>query len=135
VPTSDSTLSFEGVDASVTFHFEDDGTVVSATHHQGGDAPMRRIEKVELTPEDLAEYEGRYFSRELEVFYELRVEDDKLTVHHIRSAPFEINHRDGDNFAGPTSFAMVAFQRAGNGTITGFTVANGRTKGVLFERQ
>ena len=95
----------------------------------------RRIEKVELPPEDLVEYAGRYFSRELEVFYELRVEDGKLTVHHIRTAPLELNHQEGDNFSGPSLFTTVAFQRAGNGTITGFTVSNGRTKGVLFERQ
>ena len=134
-PTSDSTFDFVGVEASVTFHFADDGTVDTATHHQGGDAPMRRVAEVELTPEQLEAYAGRYFSRELEVFYDLRIVDGELTAHRIRMEPFALEHVSGDDFSGPSFFASVSFRRAGNGAITGFTVANGRTKGVVFERQ
>jgi len=56
-----------------------------------------------------------------------RIEKVELTL--------EINLREGDNFGGAGLFAEVAFQRAGNAAITGFTVSNGRTRGVLFERQ
>ena len=42
VPTSDSTAAFKGVEANVTFHFEDDGTVNRATHHHGQSVPMER---------------------------------------------------------------------------------------------
>jgi CubicO group peptidase (beta-lactamase class C family) len=133
--TSDSTLTVQGVDASITVHWEEDGSANRATLHQNGDAPMRRVEAEELTEEDLADYVGRYFSEELETFYEITVEEGKLMANNFRMMPFELNHSEGDNFSSSAFFfAQVAFQRAGNGTVTGFTAANGRTRGVLFRR-
>jgi CubicO group peptidase (beta-lactamase class C family) len=133
--TSDSTFAIQGVDASVTFHFETDGTAARGTLHQNGDAPMRRVEPVELTPEDLAAYAGRYFSEELETFYRISVEDGKLMANNFRMEPFPLRHREGDTFTGEQFFfGEVEFVRAGNGTVTGFRASNGRTKGVWFRR-
>lgn len=133
--TSDSTFAIQGVDASVTFHFETDGTAARGTLHQNGDAPMRRVEPVELTPEDLAAYTGRYFSEELETFYRISVEDGKLMANNFRMEPFPLRHREGDTFTGEQFFfGEVEFVRAGNGTVTGFRASNGRTKGVWFRR-
>lgn len=135
VPTSDSTFAIEGVEASVTFHLEADGPATRATLHQNGDAPMRRVEPVELTPDELAAYAGRYFSEELETFYQLSVEDGKLTANNFRMAPFTLNHREGDTFTGEQFFfGEVEFVRAGNGTITGFLASNGRTREVWFRK-
>ncbi|MFG1691295.1 serine hydrolase domain-containing protein [Gemmatimonadota bacterium] len=135
IPKSDSTFTFEGVAASVTFHFESDGSVVRATHHQNGDAGMRRIEKAELTSEDLQAYVGRYFSEELETFYEITVEDGKLMANHRNMEPFALTHGEGDDFTGTVFFfASVAFERVGNGEITGFMASNGRTRNVWFRK-
>ncbi len=98
--------------------------------------PMTRVEKVELTAEDLAEFAGRYYSEELETRFEVKVEDGKLMAHHLRMAPLTLTHREGDEFSGSAFFlATVAFQRSGGGQITGFLAGNGRTTGVRFRRQ
>ncbi|MFC1662161.1 hypothetical protein ACFL3S_12050, partial [Gemmatimonadota bacterium] len=125
----------EGVEASITVRYEEDGSANRATLHQNGDTPMRRVEAVELTPDDLAEYTGRYFSEELETFYEITVEDGKLNANNLRLLPLTLNHREGDKFSAEAFFfAQVEFKRAGNGMITGFTASNGRTREVLFRK-
>jgi hypothetical protein len=97
---------------------------------------MVRVEKAELTADDLAAFAGRYYSEELETRFELKVEDSKLMAHNIRMAPLTFAHRDGDEFTGSVSFfGTVAFERSGSGQITGFMASNGRTKNVWFRRQ
>jgi CubicO group peptidase (beta-lactamase class C family) len=135
IPTSDSTVRFEGVPATVTFHFEPNGTVDSATHHQGGDVPMIRVDKVELSGDQLAEFAGRYYSEELETAIEVVFEGDSLVAHNLRMDPFELSHRDGLAFSGGFPFATIEFRRAGNGRITGFMASNGRTRNVWFRAE
>ena len=95
-----------------------------------------RVEKVELTADDLAAFAGRYYSEELETLFEVKVKDGELVAHNIRMAPLTLTHRDGDEFStGAFFFATIAFQRSGNGQITGFMGSNGRTRDVWFRRQ
>ena len=68
--------------------------------------------------------------------FEVTFADDKLMVHNIRMEPFELVHKDKAEFSAPRSpFATIAFERSGNGQITGFMGSNGRTKNVWFKRQ
>ena len=134
-PTSDSTFTFVGVAASVTFHYESDGSVVTAMHHQGANSPMKRIEENAFSPEMLHAYEGRYFSEELETMYTLKVEDDRLMAHQRWLDPFPVTHSDGDLFSGGMwFFGQMSFQRAPDGSVSGFTAGNGRTQGVWFRK-
>lgn len=131
-PTSDSTARFEGVDASVTFHFKVDATVDSATLHQGPPMPMIRVAKVTLTSAQVAEFAGRYYSDELETGIDVVFEGDSLVASNARMEPLTLTHRDGLEFSGRFPFATITFQRAGNGRLTGFMASNGRTKNVWF---
>jgi CubicO group peptidase (beta-lactamase class C family) len=135
VPTSDSTVSITGVDASVTFRFEVDGSTRSAVLHQGGENPMSRVEQDdELTPAMLRAYEGRYWSDEVEVAFELMVEDGELVAHNIRLPSITLQPGATDTFAAGAVGAFE-FKRSGNGEVTGFMVNNARTKDVWFERE
>lgn len=133
---SDSTAVIVAAQAEFTFHFRPDGTTDEATLRQAGaEISMRRTEKTELSDEQLHAYAGRYFSEELETFYEIKLDDGKLTVHHLDMEPMPLRHRDGDEFSASVFFlATVAFERAGNGRVIGFEASNGRTKGVWFRR-
>ena len=133
---SDSTAVIVAAQAEFTFHFEPDGNVSTATLRQvGAEMSMRRIPNVELSNEQLQAYVGRYFSEELETFYEVKLEDGQLTARHVDMEPMPLRHRSGDEFSASVFFlATVAFQRAGNGSVTGFSASNGRTKGVWFRR-
>lgn len=135
-PTSDSTFVFVGVpNASVTFHYEEDGSVKRGTHHQGPDSPMERIEVPEEGP-DLTQYEGRYWSAELETLYTLKVDEEgALQAHHRWVDAFPITHTAEEQFSGGQWFlGQIEFERAPDGTVTGFAAGNGRTRGVWFKR-
>lgn len=133
--TSDSTATYEGVDATVVFHFEADGTVNRATHIQGGETPMRRVAEEELTPEAMQAFEGRYFSQELEFLVHVSFDEEGgLTLELPAGNRISLEHTTGAEFSGSFPYGNVVFQRAGNGSVAGFTAGNGRTKGVLFRR-
>lgn len=117
-----------------TLALEEDGTADRATLDQAGATPMTRIDPSEtLTPEALRAYEGRYWSEEMRVAFELVVEDGELVARNLRLPDITLDPGAPDRFgAGPVG--TMVFQRAGNGTVIGFTVDNGRTKGVWFAR-
>jgi len=136
-PTSAATVEIAAVNAEFTFDFDADGTASTGTLVQSGlEISMRRVDKTQLAEQDLAAYVGRYYSEELETFYEVAVEDGGLVLHHIEmSEPLAMQHSDGDEFSTELVFLnSIAFQRAGGGSVTGFTVSNGRTRGVLFTK-
>jgi CubicO group peptidase (beta-lactamase class C family) len=137
VPTSDSTFRLLAVEASVTFHRTDDG-VEGATLHQGGqDQHATRLEgeapeEWAPTPAELAGFEGRYFSEELETFYTIVLEDGELVVRHRRRDDATLEPGEVDEFSG--GGLQFAFERDRNGRVIGFYAANGRTRDVRFER-
>ena len=63
------------VEASITFHRNADGEIDGATLNQNGQRQRAtRLEEDEAeawepTTDDLADFEGRYFSVEIETFY------------------------------------------------------------------
>ncbi|MGD8727941.1 MAG: serine hydrolase [Gemmatimonadales bacterium] len=137
VAQSDSMFTYEGVEASVTFHTDGDGPVQHATHRQGGrEVGLVRLAPYAATPDDLQAYAGRYYSAELETFYTFVVEDSVLVAQH-RRLPEDITLavKAEDEFTSSTNFfSEIEFVRDEAGSITGFRVSNGRTRGVLFTR-
>jgi Beta-lactamase/Domain of unknown function (DUF3471) len=139
-PTSDSSFALRVVQASVDFHRDASGKVTGLTLHQNGANHATRLEGP--SPDaakpwapsvaDLAAYRGRYFSDELETFYDLSVADAKLTATSRRSTPLPFTPTTRDSFTGGE--VTIAFERDRNGTIVAFYAGNGRTRNVRFAR-
>lgn len=132
--TSDSTFSLVGVNASVTFHRNEDGTADSLTLHQNGNHLAKKIE-YEPSFEELRSYEGRYFSEEIDTIYDIVMEDSSLTMKTFLikdSMPLEATTED--TFSSGFPIAEVKFIRNEAGNITGFEASNGRTRGVFFRK-
>ena len=129
-----STTKFEvvGAPAQVTFETADDGSVERIIFHQNGDHPGKPVGKA--SQPDLAQYAGRYFSAELEAYYDLAVEDGKLVIRHRRFGPAALTWTSGDSFSGTLPVTNVDFQRDERGNITGFVAGNGRARDIRFER-
>jgi CubicO group peptidase (beta-lactamase class C family) len=130
-----STTSFDvtGTPARVTFNTAAGGVVEGLTFHQDGDHPGRRVEE-ERAAVDLGAFTGRYFSEELETYYDLSIEDERLVIRHRRFGPTPLTHTEGDSFAGTMPVSQVVFQRDARGNVTGFEAGNGRARGILFEK-
>lgn len=135
-PVSDSTFELRVVEASVTFHRGEDGAVTSLTLHQNGDHPATRISDDPWNPgaEELAEYEGRYFSEELETYYTVVVRDSTLVVQHRRLEDIDLKAGTVDHFTAGYPLAQLEFSRDDAGQLTGFEASNGRTRDVWFEK-
>ena len=138
VPTSDSTFALLAVEASVTFLRGDDGEVNAAILHQNGDQRATRLEddeEVEAwapTAEDLADFAGRFYSEELETFYDFEVEDGELIMHQRRLGRVVLSPGEEDSFSGG-GFSF-GFERDRNGEVIGFYLSNVRTRNVRFGR-
>jgi CubicO group peptidase (beta-lactamase class C family) len=132
--TSDSTFSLVGVNASITFHRNEDGTADSLTLHQNGNHIAKKI-KFEPTTEELRSYEGRYFSEEIDTIYDVVMEDSTLSMKTFlieENMPLQATTKD--KFSSGFPIAEVKFVRDESGNITGFEASNGRTRGVFFEK-
>ena len=138
-PTSDSTFALVDVDASVVFHRSEDGRVEGLTLRQNGEQHATRLEDGdalvawEPDAEALEDFVGRYFSEELETFYDIALEDGALVVRHRRLDDAALSPgSDEDAFSG--GGLSFLFERDRNGTVIGFYVDNVRTRDVRFGR-
>ena len=83
---------------------------------------------------DLTSFAGRYFSEELETFYDLTVEGGQLVIRHRRFGPVALTHTSGDSFSGTLPVSQVVFSRDAQGNVAGFDAGNGRARGILFKK-
>ena len=130
-PTSMTSFEVVGAPAQITFNTAADSTVEGITFDQGGQHPGRRV--VEKSA-DLTGFAGRYFSEELETFYDLSVEDGKLVIRHRRFGPVTLTHTNGDSFSGTLPVSQVVFRRDSQGSVTEFEAGNGRARGIVFKK-
>jgi CubicO group peptidase (beta-lactamase class C family) len=131
-PTSTTSFEVVGAPARVTFNTSADGAVEGIMFHQDGNHPGKRV--AEKPSVDLAGFAGRYFSEELETFYDLSVENGQLVIRHRRFGPVALTHTSDDTFSGTLPVSQVVFRRDAQGNVTGFEAGNGRARGIVFTK-
>lgn len=132
--TSDSTFTLVGVPAAITFHLNEDGSADSLTLHQNGNHIAKKIE-FELSPEEMKEYAGQYFSDEIETLYTIVLEEETLFMQNYQlEDDIELSANTKDTFGGSMPITDIKFIRNESGQITGFNASNGRTRGVFFRK-
>jgi CubicO group peptidase (beta-lactamase class C family) len=88
-----------------------------------------------MSPEELADYAGMYYSPELETVYRFTVVDGALMADHRRYDPFEVSLITRDEFDGPSFVDTIRFERDEFGRVTGMRVSNGRVRNLWFEKR
>lgn len=135
--SSDSTFYMTVVDASMTFHRDEDGEIYAMTLHQNGDHFAKRHTEPLWKPgeEDLAMYTGRFFSEELEAFYTIVADEEgELTMQHRRLDDITLKAESKDNYTGSFPIMSLKFVRDNNDEVTGFDASSGRATGIFFEK-
>ena len=133
VPTSDSTFAISRVDPTIIFHRSEDGTVSSMTLDQNGLHPATRLPEEDTSdPAALADFEGRYFSNEVETFYDIVLEDGELVMKQRRLDDATLVPAQRDTFSG--GGFTFRFERDRNDQVIGFYLSSGRTRDVRFGR-
>jgi CubicO group peptidase (beta-lactamase class C family) len=131
--TSDSTFTLVGVPADITFHLNEDMTADSLTLHQNGNHIARKI-VWEPSEDELKNFTGTFYSDEIKTVYTLVTEEESLMLKHYQMDPVQLNPAQEGEFAGGFPIGNISFIENSDGDITGFTVSNGRTRGVLFKK-
>lgn len=82
----------------------------------------------------LAEYAGTFYSAEIGTVYRFSVRADTLILRHRRIGELALEPREPDVFRAGHGLGTLRFDRDAAGSVAGFTISNGRTRGVRFER-
>ncbi len=126
-----------GDEAPALFDYDHVGEVDGLALNQNVQNHATRLDNDETTvweptAEVLTDFEGRYFSEELETFYTLALEGEALVVHRRRLDDANLTPVAEDAFTG--GGLIYSFERRRSGDVIGFYVANGRTRDVRFAR-
>jgi len=93
--------------------------------------PTAPTEKT-LTPDQLAEYEGDFFSDELTAIYTVTLRDGTLTM-RVRKGEFPLRPLErSDTFTG--DLGQITFTRTRSKRVNGFTVTTGRIRNLRFRK-
>jgi hypothetical protein len=134
VKVSGNTYQISG-EEGLSFTFSDlvNGQTNLLTVLQGGEATKapRKVE-VDLSGVKLTDYTGSYYSIELDVTYNLELENEVLSVVIADKQSFPSTLSGIDQFNLPVG--LVRFQRT-NGVISGFEMDSGRVKNLKFEKK
>lgn len=111
----------------------DDFTSTMTILQNGRETKAKRKEEIDASKINLNDFNGSYYSPELDVTYNFEIDQNVLKLkiedsHEVMDCTIS----DGDQFS--TGLGLVRFQRK-NGTISGFELDSGRVKNLKFERQ
>ena len=88
-----------------------------------------------LTPEQLTEFVGDYYTEELDATYTIVASENGLIAKHRRHDDITLTYA-GDHFTGNVwFFPKIHFTRNDTGHVTGFKLTGGRVRNLHFEKK
>ena len=97
--------------------------------------PSERTETESLTPEQLSEFEGTYYTEELDTTYTIGVQGDRLVAQHRRHDDISLTCADGHFVGDAWFFPEVYFTRDNTGRVAGFRLTGNRVKNLRFKKR
>jgi CubicO group peptidase (beta-lactamase class C family) len=107
-------------------------TPKKTTDNDDEDSEKKKV-TVPLTADQLKLFEGDYWSRELQIIYRVSFESGSLVLRVKNLPPKELRAISADEFQleeGPKLKMLIK-----DGTVSGFLLDAGRTRGMLFEKR
>ena len=94
-----------------------------------------KIKSESLTPEQLAEFKGDYYSEELDTTYTIDARGNQLVAKHIRHDDIFLTYTEG-HFLGDTwFFPEIHFTRDDTEGVVGFRLTGNRVRNLYFEKK
>ena len=97
--------------------------------------PDAGIKSEPLPPEQLAEFEGDYYTEELDTTYIISVRGDGLVAQHRRHDDIVLTYTNGHFRGDAWFFPEVHFIRDDTGCVTGFRLTGNRVRNLHFEKK
>ena len=88
-----------------------------------------------LTPEQLIEFEGDYYTEELDTTYSIRLCENQLVARHIRHDDILLTDADGHFLGNTWFFPEIHFTRDDAGHVIGFKLTGGRVRNLYFQKK
>lgn len=109
--------------------------VEEASEPEKAAAPAKDTKIEPLTPEQLTEFEGDYYTEELDTTYSIRVHGNQLIAQHIRHDDILLTYAGGHFLGNTWFFPEIHFTRDDTERVTGFKLTGGRVKNLHFEKK
>ena len=97
--------------------------------------PTEETKSEPLVPEQLAEFEGDYYTEELDTTYTIRVRENELVAQHRRHDTIVLTYADGHFRGDAWFFPEIHFTRDDTGCVTGFRLTGNRVRNLYFEKK
>ena len=97
--------------------------------------PVEETKSEPLLPEQLTEFEGDYYTEELDTTYTIGVRGNQLVVQHIRHDGILLTHVDGHFLGDSWFFPEIHFIRDDTGGVVGFRLTGNRVRNLYFEKK
>jgi CubicO group peptidase (beta-lactamase class C family) len=120
----DTALSFEQDESKETFRL--------VVRTPGREFSGERLAGAPPSEEELKRYTGAYYSEELEVTYQILMEDGGLVIPWPKRTPVKLQMPVGGTFYG--SGFHGDFETGSDGIVTGFVLEAGRARGIQFKK-
>ena len=142
-PLSEKRFFFEEVpDVEVEFRTDENGISKGVTTFtSAGDYSYDIVAVEKLGTEDLKTYQGRFYSPELEVFWNIELDGNKLVIHRRKYPDSKLTPLFKDGFSDDWTHIseyprtlMVIFFRDEHGIINGLKVSGERVRNLRFEK-
>ena len=135
-PLSETEFCLKGAEVRFVFTFSEEGVAenMRLIDHGREMSGAKIVRTPELSPTNIAEYVGSYFSRELGVLYFVTCSEGKLQVRHPRGTE-EMMPVQSDVFLTGGPIGRIGFVRDHvSNRIQGFNVTHSRVRNLRFER-
>ena len=110
-------------------------SVEKASQPEKAAEPTEDTKSEPLTPEQLAEFEGDYYTEELDTTYTIVVRGDGLVAQHIRHDDILLTYTDGHFLGNTWFFPKIHFERDDTGHVIGFRLTGGRVRNLYFQKK
>ena len=108
---------------------------VEAAEPEKASEPAEDIKSEPIPPEQLTEFEGDYYTAELDTTYTIRVRGDGLVAQHRRHDDIVLTYTDGHFRGDAWFFPEIHFLRDDAENITGFRLTGNRVRNLYFEKK
>ena len=137
-PLSKTEFQLQGVGSDVRLHFKENGKGKYTFRETVNGREVNKY--VSYTPatyetKELQKYIGKYFSEELNTFYDVSINNGNLVVSHLRNGNATLSPINLDNFTSNSwRFSTLKFERDSAKKINGFRISAMRVKNILFKK-
>src|SRR5262249_58180783 len=124
--------NFQVENLPIEYRFNDDRSTVVDTMPLANPCSYERAEEFKPAPAELQEYEGTYYSEEVELRYHVTLEDGSLMLSSMKLTATPLRAATADLFGG--WFGRVRFTRDSQGWVSGMRFSTMRIRSCRFDR-